>query len=271
MSPEMPHPLQPETSFFTGSKRIQQFLTSVQPGQRYAFVDMDQSIFAAGIDSEELAFMQFGLIPEQDRQSWNTEIAMLMEKGAGDYLVDGRKINLRHYPTHVTQELEAHTGIPAGTIMSQDVVRALGTTIGEHIVTNNLYRENAIKLLQACEERDIHVVILTATPVDLAEGAMETLSQAHNLTLPTVIGTEDVYNQDGTVNESLFIYGPTKTALVEKVKKRGGIAAIGIGDKFTTSDAFIHECKVKGHIDNKSEQKGEEGWAHALERTQARF
>jgi hypothetical protein len=55
------------------------------------------------------------------------------------------------------------------------------------------------------------------------------------------------------------VYGDTKSAIVQGVKDRGGVAAVGVGDKFTSSDAFIHLCRVKGHVNNKAADQGEVG------------
>lgn len=251
------------------SPRIRKFWESVRPGQRFGFFDNDQCLFKGGIDVEEIAFNQFGLI--ESVKDWNQATATLeAKKGRDSVLVEGRPLNLSFYPQTVTEQIAEYTKLKPGTLMSPEVVNRLGIAVGRYTLEKGLFRPEAMDVLQECSKQGIRSVVISATPVDLVRGVLQTYQYELGLPIDTVLGTEDVYHPDGRVNEVLLLYGDPKTKIVEVAKSRGGIAVIGAGDKPATSDAFIHECKIKGHILNNSADQGQGEWRRIHSRLVAR-
>jgi phosphoserine phosphatase len=253
-----------EVSPIYRSSRIRKFLASVQPGKAYGFFDMDQTLWQAGVDAEDLAFQRFGLIDSARFSDWKQKILDAESLGSDQHLVSSRSLNLAYYPRIITSELARHTGMFEGNMMNPDVLRELGKPIGRHIVEQLLYRPVAMDVLRECAQQQIDIVILTATPIELAEGVLEAASTQLDLPEMTVIGTEDNY-YEGTVTEIMRMMGQNKTEVVRAAKHRGGKAIIGAGDKFLTSDAFIHECRIKGHIDTASPDGGDIEWQRVYE------
>jgi len=202
--------------------------------------------------------MKFGLIA--NKEAWGKDLSALIQKGGDAYLVEGRPINLQHYPQLVTPELADYTGEEVGTVMHPIVVQKLGRTVGKHIVANGLYRPVAMDILRECEKRGIRIVFITATPVDLAQGIFDSVKDALQLPDATVLGTEDKYDANGSATQSLFVIGQTKTDIGRASKERGAIALVGAGDKYLTTDAFVFDCGIKGMINNKSPRQGDEDW-----------
>lgn len=247
------------------SPRIRSFWRSVEPGQKFGFFDFDQTILRAGADIEDMAFNQFGLI--QSVEAWKKDTAEIERlKGMEGVLVEGRALSLSHYPRTVTSELSEHTGLPIGTSMSPEVIYRLGKQIGLYTLDSFKFRTHALAALTWCERLDIRRIVVSASPVDLVQGVCDSYKEEIGLELDTVLGTEDIYHQNGSVEEALLLYGAPKTEIVKGVKERGGIAVIGVGDKPATSDAFIHECKIKGHINNSLPDQGRDEWTRVASR-----
>ena len=231
------------------SPKVGAFLATVIPGQRIAFFDMDQTLTQKGVDVEYEAY-KLGLVP-----GFTDELD----------LVDDRFEILRRFTPRVTWELSAHTYFPEGVTTSPEVVRALGRSLGRHLLQEGAFRPEALEVLQLCGQQGLRSVVLTATPDDIALGIMQEVSQKLSVQI-YVLGRELEYDDRGRVTPALFMYGKPKKEVVRASKQKGAIAYLGAGDKayIGGSDEFVFECQNQIELDNKDPEQCSKQWQNAL-------
>lgn len=258
----------PENSLILSSRRIQAFLGNVKTGDYFAFVDSDQTITKKGIDTEDLA-LGAGIWPPENRgQNEESLLPSLAidTQAVGAPALEALRDSLSKYTPYVTEELSAITGIPVGTVMSSDVLKSVGRHVGRKLIEKNLLRENAIDVIKTLQEENVRVVVLTATPVEIAEGVYEELGSKYNLLPITILGTELAFDSQGHAEVELHMFGPPKLSVVEAAKGKGGIALFGIGDKPLTSDAFMWQCENPIPINDKEYGEfGNKAWRNLVE------
>ncbi len=231
------------------SPKVGAFLATVTPGQRIAFFDMDQTLTQAGVDTEDRAY-KLGLVP-----SYTEELD----------LVDDRFEILRRFTPRVTPELSAHTLFPEGITTNAEVVRGLGRSLGGHLLEEGAFRPEALDVLQACAQKDMRLVVLTATPDDIAIGIMDSVSQHLGVHI-YVLGRELEYDNQGKVTPALFMYGKPKKEVVLASKALGADASLGAGDKAYVegSDEFVLHCEIQVALDNRSPEECYQKWQNVL-------
>lgn len=228
---------------------------------------MDQCIWPIRFDAEDIALKQCGVIPDPLKLEEDLSLGASSDQPNDYHLLVGRDITLAHYSSSVTPQISRLTNLPEGKIMGNDVLRGVGRYIGSQMINQGIIRPEAYEVIKTCMENDIRVVILTATPFDIAQGVMEAVEV--ELELPRsfhVLGRELSFDEVGRAKEELFTFGPAKREIVEESKRRGAIAYVGVGDKARKgdSDEFVFECKLQGVIDNNSSEKGDNGWRDLL-------
>lgn len=249
----------PEREIETYSAHIAGFLKKVQPGQRFGFFDMDQTLTPRGVDVEKMAYTEYGLIPSERLAEW------LSFKEVTGSILPERLVSEMYSARTVTPELAMHTGFAEGLLMNREVVRALGRSIGHRIRAEKLFREEAIEVLKECEQRGIQPVVVTSSPLELAYGVIQTVFQPTIPATPiTVFGTEYTYDSWGRAGQSLYMSGENKYSLVRACIAKGAQAVFGIGDKPESSDMFINLCTIQVPVNNTDDTEGKSGWTRLL-------
>lgn len=246
-----------DTTQVKKSQKIATFLKSITPRKQFAFFDFDGTITLPSIDIEDYAIRNY-LIDPKNREQW---IQFFHWEGEGDirYLNYHRKITRSYFIKKVTKELTQKTGYPENHHINAGLLEQIGKDIDTYILKNNLFYSEAIKLINYCTKKNITVVILTASPIDITKGLVHAFQKAKKFPKTiSILGTEYEYTQQGIHDETVWLRGPNKTYVVQECKKRKGIAVLGAGDNPDYSDAFIYECQNQCVVSTKK------GWNKIL-------
>lgn len=229
------------------SPMIQDFLATVQPGDTFAFFDLDGTVTKPTFDVEDYAVRTY-LIPRQRLHGWAESVGW---KGEGDfdYIYQNR---------HLTRAAYAP--------LTPELLYEAGKKTGIYAVEHGFLSPGAVEVITLCMKKSIRVVVLTASPRDLAKGLIDYLRASLHLPYEiTVLGSEYEYAPDGSVTELTWMRGPNKTHVVATVKSKGVRVVLGAGDSPSYSDAFISICEIPVQVDQKDETEVMKAWHNAVD------
>ncbi len=166
----------------------------------------------------------------------------------------------------VTPELSEFCGVPVGTVMNADVMYKIGYAIGNEMLKSNHHNDLAFKYIEEVTRRGEHFAIITATITDLQRGVFDAIASNYNIDKNhvNIMGSEAQYGTDGTVSESVFVDGNTKTNIVKLAAARGGNAVFGAGDKPNANDQFIAFCNRSLAVDTTTSDSWRNSWQRPL-------
>ena len=216
-------------------ERVKQFLSQVKPGERYAILDVDGTIFRPS--SWDQASTREGFILEntekyrKDREKYK----------AGKDTVNGmRRKRNANIIKKVTLKLEKELQNPeirAGMTFDENTLHEAGCFIGRYFKEMGKVYLDAIEKIREMESCGIKILFLSASPRQFIEGVTDELLKIKSSNV-YVLGTELDIN-DGVTKERSWLYGSAKKDIALAMKECGARLMFGAGDSPDKNDKFL--------------------------------
>lgn len=211
---------------FHRARNVMDFLGQVQTGQRWAIVDIDDTltrIYTSAIAYRHLLASDPTLY-QTNRATWQ----------AGNMHHDDYVLAIyENIPTHVTWRSQLYKrGIARlGSQVDSAVIRRAGRYVGRVLVEENQIYSDAFTYLQRLADSGVQILFLTAGMQDYMEGVLEGIRDTLGIGFSfSLVGTTLEREPSGRVTGGFMPFAETKAAIAEQMVQRGAELVFAAGD-----------------------------------------